>query len=228
MNIKRFKLPKLNWLFALLTATLLSSCASVPKEVVELSYITGKDIQSIQSSYTTMITQFYDGLRDQRRDYLDNKWFPRFLHNWRDDGRLIDVVKGNVIYSEERNDFIPTPPGTSEQQKFQNLSDWVNEAIFAYERKEQELFSPLNEEEAQLLVQVNESFERLIRANATVTAHLNSLNQLQQAQDEAFAALGIENIRNEITVTLSNASKRAKEALDKIEEADIPAPFLSN
>lgn len=92
MNTTRFKLHKLNWLFALLTATLLSSCASVPKEVVELSYITGKDIQSIQSSYTTMITQFYDGLRDRRRDYLDNTWFPRYIEKWRDKGRLVVIT----------------------------------------------------------------------------------------------------------------------------------------
>lgn len=51
----------------ILLILLTAGCGSVPKEVVELSYVMGEDLQSINQSYDNLIHQFYNNLRDQRR-----------------------------------------------------------------------------------------------------------------------------------------------------------------
>jgi DNA repair ATPase RecN len=218
-------------IFSLISCILLFGilgCGSVPKEVVELSYTIGKDLVSIQKSYDSLIHQFYENLRSQRRQYLDDIWYPRFLSNWRDDGQLIAIAKKEKIWSAERESLIPAPRDTTEKEHLDTLNDWVNFALYAYEVKEEELLKPLNDEENELRKDVNNSLNRLIKANAAITAHLNSLREVQEVQDDVLKALDIEDLREKINSTLVKASNGAQDALNKIKDADSKINNLAN
>jgi len=206
----------------------LSGCCSVPKEVVELSYSTGKDLVSIQQSYDSLIHEFYENLRSQRRQYLDDIWYPRFLSNWRDDGQLIAIAKKEVIFSVEQDALISTPNNTTEKEHLDTLNDWVTFALYAYETKEDELLKPLNDQEGELRKDVNDALNRLIKANAAITAHLNSLRKVQEVQDDVLKALDLEDLREKINSTLVKASNEAQNALDKIKDADSKIDSLVN
>lgn len=195
-------------------------CASVPKEVVELSYVMGKDLESMNTSYDTLIHQYYENLRDQRRAYLDDVWHPRFIANWRDEGELIAIAKEERIWSEDIQDLVTVPAGSAPKESLATLNDWVTVALYEYELKEAKLLGPLNEDEKLLREQVKQAFINLTRANATITAHLNSLREVQEVQDEVLKALNIEDLRDEINKQLINASKKAKEGLGKVRDAD--------
>lgn len=211
---------KLRNISLVILVVITEGCATVPKEIVELSYITGKDLQSIYVSYDTMIHQFYENMRSQRRVYLDDVWYPRFLENWRDDGELIAIAKGEKIWSVTDEKLILTPAGSDPVEKLNTLNDWVTYALYAYELKESNLLKSLNDEEKELRIQVKQSFDRLIKANATITAHLNSLRKVQEVQDEALEALDIKQLRDNINDSLINASKKAEESFKKVKEAD--------
>ncbi|MDY6868948.1 MAG: hypothetical protein SVT56_13785, partial [Chloroflexota bacterium] len=101
-----------------------AGCASVPKEVVTLSYRMGEDIQALQQSYDQLIQEYYTMLRNERRTYLDNEWYPRFLENWRDTGQLLAIAKGEMIWSVEQNQLISTPPDAGDQETLKTLQDW--------------------------------------------------------------------------------------------------------
>ena len=200
---------------------LIASCSTIPKEAVELSYVVGQDLSSVQLSYNSLIDQFYENLINQRREYLDKIWYPEFLSIWRDDGELLAIAKKEKIFSVDEDQLIPTPNGTSEKEHLETLNDWVQFALYAYESKEQDLVEPLENEKKHLKENVNTAFLRLITANATITAHLNSIREVQEVQDEVLEALNIRDIRDEVNSVLSDASNKAQEELDKIKDRNI-------
>ena len=64
------------------------------------------------------------------------------------------------------------------------------------------------------------SFANTSWANATITAHLNSLREVQEVQDQALQALHVKDLRDKINKALVTASDKAAGGLDKIKEAD--------
>ncbi len=213
-------------LLLLVLFVFLVGCSTVPKEVVELSYLSGRDLRAVHESYDALIHQFYENLRDQRRTYLDEVWYPRFLENWRQDGELVGIAKGERIWSVEAGDLIDTPPGTDAAESVATLNDWVTYALYAYEVKEQQLVAPLDADEEKLRTQVRQSFDRLAQANATITAHLNSLREVQEVQDEMLESLDMKDLRDQINTGLANASANAAEALTKVKAADAKVDDL--
>ena len=202
------------------TLLLITSCGTVPKEVVELSYVAGKDLHSLHESYDTLIHQFFENLGSERREYLDNVWYPRFLENWKEDGELVGIAKGERIWSEIDGKLIDTPVDSDPKESLKTLDDWVSYALYAYEVKEQKLLKSLNDQEEQLRAQVKQAFEHMMMANATVTAHLNSLRKVQEVQDEVLKALDVKDLRDKINDGLINASVESAKGLDKIRVAD--------
>lgn len=203
-----------------LSMLLSAGCASVPKEVVTLSYRMGEDIQSLQLSYDQLIQEYYTMLRNERRSYLDNEWYPRFLENWREGGELLAIAKGEKIWSVEKQQLIPTPPDATDQETLKTLQDWLDYALYAYEVKEDTLMASLNTSEAQLRRDVNSAFQQIVRANAAITAHLNSIREVKEVQDAGMEAMGIGELRDRINSALISASQEADQRLQQIREAD--------
>lgn len=210
----------------LLLLFLIAGCATVPKDVVRLSYQLGEDIQSLQLSYDQLIHQYYTMLRNERRTYLDNEWYPRFLENWRETGELLAIAKGEKIWSVEQQQLIPTPSNASDQETLKTLQDWLDYALYAYEVKEDTLMASLDEDEAQLRLDVNSAFQQIVRANAAVTAHLNSIREVKEVQDAGMEALGIRELRDKINSTLISASQKAEQQLQQVREADAKVDNL--
>ena len=198
-------------------------CQTVPKEVVELSYVMGEDLEALNTSYANLIHQYYENLRDQRRAYLDDVWYPRFIANWREKGELVAIVKEKRIWSEEKKSLITIPVGSAPDESVKTLEDWLISALDEYERKESELLDPLNKDEERLIELVKQAFINVTRANATITAHLNSLRKVQDVQDETLKALNLKELRDEINKQLINSSKKAKNGLEQVEKADEKA-----
>ncbi len=204
----------------LFSISFLISCASVPKEVVELSYRVGQDLSELQQSYDKLIHEFFEQLRFQRLTYLEETWIPIFLNDWVVDGKLVEIAKGELVWSEENEAFVAPHSTDAKTQLLQSIHTWAGEAIFQIENKRKHLLSPLYLEEDSLRTLVAESFDQLIRGNATITAHLNSIREVQEIQDKALQAIGIKELRNNINSTLATASERAAESLRKIKAAD--------
>jgi hypothetical protein len=204
------------------------SCSSVPKEVVELSYVMGEDLQPLHDSYVRLIHEYFESMREKRRTYLDDVWYPRFLENWRDNGELVAIAKGERIWSEKEEALIDTPPGTDPVESLNTLNHWITYALYAYEVKEEDLIKPLDEDERKLREQVDKAFKNLVRANAAITAHLNSLREVQEVHDEILEAFDIKDLRNQINEQLILASERAAQGLEKIRMADAEVDRLTD
>jgi len=210
-------------LFPVLTWWALA-CARVPKEVVELSYRMGGDISAIHVSYKSLVRDHFDGLRAQRLRYLDDEWAPHFIAGWVADGRLVDVAKGVVVWSEEKQDFVAPTPDRAQADLLKTVRFWAQAAMDQLEKKKRALLQPLDSVERALAGSVDEAFNQLYRGNAAITAHLNSLRKVQEVQDAALQALHVKDLRDKINQTLEDASNLAQKGLDQIRKLDsLPA-----
>lgn len=189
--------------FLIVTAFLLYGCASIPKEVVELSYSIGEDLNSIHLSYRMLVQEHFENLRSQRMDFLENRLTPVFLEKFIEKGELVETARGS-----------------DPVEVLEGVQDWVEVAIETIEEKKRELIDPIDESEKELLEMVDEEFSRIIRANATITAHLNSIRKVERVQDEALEALKLKELRDTINDELIAASIKADEVLERVKKAE--------
>jgi hypothetical protein len=189
--------------FLITFSVFLYGCATVPKETVELSYAIGQDLDAVHASYTNLIHKHFDDLRNQTNDFLEKKWVPTYLGKFIKKGGLISLAQD------------PDPV-----KAFDGVSTWVEIAINAIEKKKKELISPINEDEQNVLKSVDDAFARITRANATITAQLNSMRKVQEVQDDALKALGVKDLRDQINAQLISASNKAGSAIEQVTKAE--------
>lgn len=201
---------------------MISGCvsATVPEEIVKLSYQMGEDMSTLHRSYEKLVRERFDDLRNKRRQYLEQQWKPRFIDNWVEIGRLEDVANGKVVWSFDKKQFISPTPSKADIQRLNTLEEWTSQAIRKIQEKEQELIKPLDNQENELLGDIRKAFDRLMKANAQITAHLNSIREVQEVQDEFLEALNIKDLRNRIDSKLVELSLKAEDGLAKIKKAD--------
>lgn len=177
---------------------LLSSCASVPKESVELSYTIGKDLESLHQSYKMVITRYFDSLRREVNNSIDRVFIPAYINDFVKTGGLIDHAKS------ERADLVEA---------------WARIAVETIDKERTKYMVEINKAEKDLLVSVDDAFDRAVRANATVTAHLNSIRKVDEVQDEVLESLELGDLREKINTALADASEKAKKITEGIENS---------
>jgi hypothetical protein len=178
-------------------------CARVPKEVVELSYTVGKDINAVHVSYRQLIKNYFDNLRKQAEDFVDNQWAPAMLK------RAIEKTE----LAKKIQEFEP-------KQVLDYLQAWTAAAIKRIQGKKDELLTPINEDERKLLAEVDDAFAKLTFANAVITQHLNSIRKVKELQDDVLSALGLKDLRDKIDNGMADASKKMQGMIDEIKKRE--------
>ena len=188
--------------FILLSMT---GCASVPEETVTLSMAVGQDIQQLHSGYRETIRFSFAQMRKAGLTVIDNVWTPAYLKRFVATGQLVEAAKN----------------GQTERIEY-----WARLAIDAIDKKRREFVQPLQQREAALIAEVDAAFDRVINANAAVTANLNSVLKVRDLQDQVVDLLGLTDVRNTINSAIVAASDEAAEAALKIgsEAAALASP----
>jgi len=204
----------------ILVIIVLGGCATVPQETIELSYVMEENIAALKTSYIALVNTHFDLLEKVRIDYLESEWIPKFIEEWVNDGRLIDIASGKVIWSDERSDFIQPGRGMEMQGLLTSTTSWAIAAIEIIEEKRAELINPLEDQRKELLFMIEEGFDRLLRGNIAITAHLNSIRKIKEFQNKTFETLKLGDLQKEIDRRLHDISKYADQGLDAIRKAD--------
>lgn len=206
---------------ALLCAVLISACASVPKEAVELSYQIGEDLGALHHSCDAMVVSRFAEFRARRVAYLENEWIPLFLKDWVTEGKLVETARGEVVWSDEADDFVAPMAGREEQQMLATVREWSEAAIDLIEEKRASLIDPLNHQEAEIRSDLLDAFDRMLRGNAHITAHLNSIRKVHDVQSEALDKLGLEEVVQKLDDAIVKVSEQAESGLQEIRKADF-------
>ena len=206
---------------------LLSACvATVPKEVVELSYKMNQDMTHVEHAYTDLVRQYIAVLKKQREDYLYNEWVPDLLEGWIQEGMLIEMAQGKVVYDDQIEDFVSVDK-LNRIDQLSSIKDWALVATNEIEAKRQELITPLEKAESTIIAEIQQSFGLLKQGNQTITAHLNSIREVQDIQNKLLESVDLEQLRNSINQQLSELSDQAEKGLDKVRDLNSKTqPYL--
>lgn len=184
---------------ALLVATTIAGCASVPHEAVDLSYTLGQDLEVLHQSYRDLVTRYFDALRGQVNNAIDQVFIPAYVNDF--------VVSGKLIQH-------------AQNQRADLVEAWARIAIKRIDRERRERVQPLNDAERDLLASINAAFDKAMRANATITAQLSSVVKTQRAQDDLLESLNLKDLRGKIHDALADASAKAGKITDDINAAN--------
>lgn len=176
-----------------------TGCATVPRESVDLSYTLGQDLESVHQSYRELITRYFEALRAQVNDSIDQVFIPTYINGF--------VISGKLIQD-------------AQNQRADLVEAWARIAVKRIDRERRERLQPLNNAEQELLASVNEAFDKVMRANATITAQLNSVVKTQQAQDEMLESVKLKGLREKISGALADASAKAGKITNDINSAN--------
>ncbi len=182
---------------AVLTAAVLTigGCATVPRESVDLSYAVGEDIESIHQSYRELIRRYFEALRGQVTDKIDQVFIPAYVNGFVTSGKLIQHAQN------QRADLVEA---------------WARIAVRRIDHERRERLQPLHDAERELIASVDEAFDKVTRANATITAQLLSVVKTQQAQDDMLESVKLKNLRERIYGALAKASEKAEQITNEI------------
>lgn len=186
-----------------LMVTLIVGCATVPREVVELSYVMGQDLTELHRSYRLLVSTHFGNIRNQMLSFLEHEWKPVYLKKFIKEGDLAGLAT-------------QSDPNAA----FEGVQIWVEVAMEEIDRKRRELVEPIDAKEKSLLSDVDDAFAQVRAANSAVTAHLNSLRRVQEVQDEGLRALNLDGLRERINDGLVEASNVAARGIDKLAEAE--------
>lgn len=210
-------------LISLLTLLVVGCAANVPKEVVELSYQMEQDLVELESTYVLLVKQHFTLLRSQREDYLKNEWAPRLIKSWVTDGQLVQMSNGSVIYDEATDEYVYSSnlnANDKEHAKLKGITLWAEVAVAEIEDKRAKLLNPLIDDEQKLLADIQRGFSLIRLSNQTISAHLNSVREVQDVQNDILQRHGWSGLRESINDKLSKLSSQAVAGLEEIRTLD--------
>ncbi len=211
---------KLKIISALITVVILSSCASIPKETVELSKVLGNDLKVLHNSHRTMVELYYNEIINDINVFIDEVYSPFIIHY------VLKVELQKYIEQEESIYGIIEKAGRiGGKQQTDNalkiMTEFLEDANSQVEKKRKELLNPIIKQRNGIISKIDDSYENTIYANSTITGYLESIRKVKESQQEALSIIGLEGKDEELNKILIEASEITKSAIIKGKEIDI-------
>ncbi len=204
---------------ALVLMLSLGACSNVPKEAVTLSYQIGSDTESLHQSYRKLIRPHFEIVRQMYEAQWTEKVFIPYVKNYVEETRLADIAAGKLIWNARQEKLVPPTPGREAVQLADTMQAWSKEFGETAQGLRKEFLTPVDKAEAELLQAVDDAFAQVARGNAAISAHLASLRQVQESQDELLEKAGMKDLRQKIHEGIAKASDDASDASARIEKA---------
>ena len=200
-------------LFGLIAQIL--GCAQVPKESVELSVTVGRDLVEVHRAHRELTMRYFGRMKNDINGFIDEIYRPYMTQNTMADFKLLERIQSAVEKGDEVRAF-------NIMKLFVSL---LSEQIENYRR---ELLKNISKQESEVLLAIDDSYQKIQNANAIVTGHLASIRKVHDAQAELLSRVKLEGLRDEIaikTVTFSDKisdivvkARKVDQTIDKAEE----------
>ena len=206
------------FIFLILSMTFLFGCASIPKESVQLSATLGNDLQALHKSHRAMVTLHYGKIKEQINQFVDDVYAPyaisQSLKIEMDDFKAGDEsLPGLIKEASEGND-------NASKEVLLYMQDFLEITNEDVELMRNELLLPIEQQEVELLLKVDNAYKNAIYANATLTAHLESIRKVKKTQSKALQLIGLNNVHETITDYAVKASEIVDEATKSAKKVD--------
>lgn len=234
---------KLRWVvIGLLLLTL--GCVSAPRATVELAEITDQQIAGMQASHEKFVRLYYDKLRDDVDQFMEQRWIPQFLSNVVegkvDQGKkfranldraykLVTLDWETVIQTKEikDEDVRETVRGAIEKLTTQEnavlgmvLLDFSKAAQKEINKQRKSLMKPIDQQEAYVLDHLRMGYADLVRSSIAIKGYLASVVTVVEQHDAIYQKIGVLETQREIVDAATRLSDVAVRTLNATEDAD--------
>lgn len=169
--------------FTVVLIFLFHGCSGVPKESVELSVTLGRDLAEVHRSHRQLAIQYFVQIKNNINQFVDEVYRPYIIRKTIKDFELIERIQKTVKPRAKQDPL-------TVMEVFVTL---VSEEIESFR---QELLRPIEKKEQELLIAIDDSYQKLQNANAIVTGHLASVRRVQDAQAELLERSNLEDLRH--------------------------------
>ncbi len=209
------------FLLVVMAGMMLSACAQVPREAVELSTTVGKDLAQVQEAHVNLAHVLFDGMKSDVNAFVDDVYTPYFINRHlqaeqrdfklRKDGLFgaLDKAVKNPDNAEDQSDAIAY---------MEVMVSVIHDGIESYRKKR---LKPILDQEKEVLAGINKSYMRIHYANSIVTGHLASIAKVYDAQEEILNSMGIEGLREKIGSRLAKTSESVRNIVEKARKVDV-------
>ena len=201
---------------------LITSCAVVPKESVELSATVGRDVVTVYKAHKELSTLVFSRMKKDVNTFVNDVYTPYQI------GELLEMdfsdaesgefesMTGSILEAAKNSfDF-------AKQKKAINLmNDFISVVHEEVESYRGILLAPIEEQELEVMSAIDRSYNQIIYANSIVTGHLASVRKVHDAQEDMLNKFGLENLRTETAQKLSNYSTGVDKILKEAKKVDI-------
>jgi hypothetical protein len=218
-----------------------ASCASIPKQTVELAEISKEQVLELQKSHIRFVQLYYEKLRNEIDLFIDNKWMPLFLSKaveneaFRKDldeayltldikpSEFEVIWKGQPLKEPEKSAILSgiKKAVSDERSRFAGvLLDFSEEAQKQINNKRNELLSPVNEQEQMIINEINAAYADLYNEQATLKAFLSSAVDVKEKEELVLRKLGVLERSQKIINTAIDANDTLTTILNKKADAE--------
>ncbi len=196
---------------------LIISCASVPKESVELSATVGRDLVVAHKAHREMAKVLFGRMKKDIHRFVDLVYAPHQINaaiarqkaladsadqELRNKSLLLAI---NKAFSEQGTPKL-------QQKVLDAMQSMVGMILKDIEKTRLELIEPIYVQEKEMIQSIDRAYGQMQYANSVVTGHLASIRKVHDAQADILATIGVErDLRTEVSHHLSNASNKVGE-----------------
>lgn len=224
-----------------------TGCAKVPPQAVILSRTVGERLPDIQASHEAFVSAYFEVSRQRVQDFLDQRWIPIFLENFVADSQLMEKLENVKHFNDQENGRLQSKlqgAGISGEEQAKIIAA-VNDAFGDPDRgklvllfsasalreievKRKALLDPIDAQERATLNELRQNYAQIQQAQATVTAHLSSIQKVTNEQDQVLARLGLLKSRDEIVDKALAANQQIMSILNSGKDAETIVKQLTD
>lgn len=193
-----------------LSFILMSACAQVPRESVELSATVGRDMVEMERAHLAIVNLYYDRIVNEINVFIDDVYLPYQVQN-----TLADAVILTEMRSAIENASQPDPTGRKQKEGVATLSIFLEEIYREVESYRHAKLAPVQKQRADLVVNIEASYGRIHYANSIVTGHLASVVKVHDTQNEILAKVDLEDLRTKVGIKAVDLSDGISALIDE-------------
>jgi len=164
-------------LFVFVTCNLIiQSCATIPREAVQLSEELTSMIRSAEASHLALIDEYIAGRREHVNEFFEKTWIPTFMGYVLTRPRVVNDM-------EAANDL---------QKRQVVFKDLLADASTEIKNQRDTFMTAIDRVENELRNAVSAHYAQMLAVSQALTAHLASAAKVTEAREELMAALKVD------------------------------------
>jgi hypothetical protein len=199
---------------------LLPGCATIPKETVSLSESLGNDLQALHESHRNCMEVYYRNIKGSINSFIDDVYAPFIIHNTLTK-ELENYKKGGSSFYKAIESAGQKGGKKDSDDVLNSMFDFLASARDQIEKKRNEYLFPIVKQENELILSVDQAYEKAIQANSTITGFLQSARKAKGSQQEAISHAGISGADTLTTNNLVRLSEWLDVAVEEGKRIDI-------